>query len=323
MEVLSSFVLALHLACMNVFAAGPLVCAWLDRNRSRHNPETRTTIQRLAWSSLLLMALGALLGTLVGWLRWHQDYQNTLSQFSYRITWGIVEFAFSAVLTLVYAVWLWKRPIVNTAEWIARTLVALISATNLLYHFPPLFSLIGAASSGQLAIEGKVDSATFVRLIARGEVMALTAHFALASFALSGIALAWLDRRAESSETSHLPLVATGARFALIATVAQIPVGLWLVLSLPAREQRRIMGGDGPAALVFVLAMVGTFLLLHQLAGLAFGAATRKKVWQVTASVLAVVGLMTFVLERGRLSRSGSEGASQLSNRTLEFTSDG
>jgi hypothetical protein len=321
--VVSTVVLALHLLCMNVATAGPVLAVWLDRKSAQADRPAQSAVQFLAWASCAAMLAGGALGVLLGWIHWNDGYRSLLAQFSARITWGIVEFLFSAALLAVYAAWVAARPAAGAAVWIARTLVVLLATTNLLYHFPPLFAMLASASAGQTPIHGAVNSAAFRRLLFEGDVVALTVHFTIASFAVAGMALAARDAdrvepaaddrpggpRAERASYLDEPRIPRwGARVALAATLAQIPAGLWLLVQLPASGQRRLMGGDALSAALFTFALLVTFWLMHLLAAISFGDTSRTSVRRAALAMIAVVVLMSATLQRARLRTLATEG---------------
>lgn len=282
---------------MNVGSAGPLVCMGLDALSGRKGIGIDRGGQWLAWKSVQLACLGAVFGLLMGWLRWDPEYAAVLRRFASRITWGIAEFVFSVALLAAYAAWLTARPQANFAGRCGRSFLALLAATNLLYHFPPLFTLIanGVAGRNQPAI---VDSPAFRKLIATSEVLSLTAHFALASVAVAGVMLLVFGWRQSVVHPDDSRTVTCGGRIALTATLAQIPVGFWLLLSVPSHAQRQLLGGDPIVSAFFVASMVAVFSLLHHLAAVSFGDTSRPALRRAVITLLLVVIGMTAVLQR-------------------------
>ena len=296
-SVLVALLLSAHLLCMNVASAGPLVCIWLDYLAAWH-PIAASAGKWLGWKSFQLAILGALLGLAIGWLRWDSEFSSVLQRFSSRVTWGIAEFLFSVALLACYAACLSAWPQTMAAKRFGRSLLSILSATNLLYHFPTLFTLIAKAHAGRIGMTGKIDSAAFRRLIAESDVLAMTAHFGLASIAVSGVALiafVWMQR---SEEIQNESVAVWGARIALASTVLQIPVGTWLLLVVPRIPQQRLMGGDLVGSALFILSMAGVLALLHWLAAVAFGNITRQSMARAIHGTLLVVVLMTGVLQR-------------------------
>ena len=71
-------VLALHLLCVNLACAGPIVCLWFER-RERLGCKTAGKAGRyLAMTSVWALLLGMVLGIVVGWLTWSTTYHQVL-----------------------------------------------------------------------------------------------------------------------------------------------------------------------------------------------------------------------------------------------------
>src|SRR5262245_31453896 len=70
-----SLLLAAHLLCVNVAAGGPLVAAWLDW-RGRGDEAAGRAAKWLAGWSVIGLEAGAVLGLLIGWLKWDADYRS-------------------------------------------------------------------------------------------------------------------------------------------------------------------------------------------------------------------------------------------------------
>jgi len=93
-------------------------------------------------------------------------------------------------------------------------------------------------------------------------------------------------------------IAAWGARLALVSTLCQIPIGLWLVVKLAPDAQQRVMGSDLIATGLFGLSILLSLSLLHHLAAMALGV-PRKKSMVVSISMMVVlITSMTGVLQR-------------------------
>jgi hypothetical protein len=138
----------------------------------------------------------------------------------------------------------------------------------------------------------------------------LTVHFAIASFAVTGVVLAVLGRASNERPTSGRVAI-LGGRLALISTLCQIPAGVWLMTQIPGSDQRRLLGEDVITASLFVTALLATFWLLHLFAAIAFGDTSAKTVWRAAAMLLAVVLLMTGTLQRGQRHEPHAAAAQQ------------
>ncbi len=302
--LLLTLTLSFHLLCMNAATAGPLVCVWLDWRERRGDPFAGRAGRQLAWWTLGLFFVGMALGGLVAWWEWTPAFwRELLERFYSRIYWGAWELAFSALLLAVYAIW-WRFAPGKTAARAGRSLLAVLAATNLMYHFPPLFVVVAKLGSGELAQVGQ-DDLPFMRLAWQGEALALTVHFWLASLAVAGMMLALIVTRwtvsddAESAAAARLAV--WGGRLALVPTLLQIPVGLWIMMRLPPLRQGQLMGRDLLGSALLAGGVLASLWLMHLLVGLAVGEARRQAVRRSAVLLLIVVLLMTGALRRSRI----------------------
>jgi len=296
LEFFSSFALAFHLMCMNIASAGPLVCVWLDW-RSGGNEVAHRAAKFLAWKSLVLLIVGVLFGLIVAVFLWNDAYHDLMHAFMYKIKWGAWELLFSIVLMSLYAALVSRGAAPRLASKLGRASIAVLSGTNLLYHFPVLFIVISEVAGGYLDAPEKVDAAVFRSLMTESSVLARSVHFWVASFAVTGVSLIgygkWLLRDEEQKETGSR-LAIWGARIALVPTLLQILVGVWVLSVLPPLMQHRLMGSDLWAASAFGLSIIGALWLIHQLSAVAFGD-TRPRTLKLAIHLMyAVVILMTY-----------------------------
>lgn len=305
-ELLLIVVHGCHLLCVNVASAGPLVCIGLDWHSRKGDPLALQAARFLAWASCWTLALGVGFGLLLGWLVWEEQFSRVVPLFWNKILFGIAELVFSAVLGLIAAAWLqWGRVETgaqgrSVARWV-RSILWGLSGTNLLYHFPVLFAVMTNVSAGYSVAEESVTGAAFRTLMLEQGVLARAAHVVLASFAVTGLALSvWAVCRAGRGPiASHeLRVGAWGARLALLVTAFQLPVGLWVIGSLPPIAQRAALGADPIAGLLLATSLLGTFVLLQQLAAAAFAETTRRSLLGSVAMTVLIVILMTGVLQR-------------------------
>ena len=328
LELLIIIVLALHLMCMNVAAAGPLVCMWLDWRGGRGDPLAGRVGLFLCWKSLALFLIGSGLGLLLAFLHWDAAYHEVLHKFPGKIFFGMWELVFSFVLVSVSAV-LWRlAPRSKFARW-GRILLLLLAGTNLLYHFPFLFAIISRVHSGLLDPRGIVDASVFRGLMMEDSVLPQAVHFGFASFAMVGITLIgfalWCERsRGENEPDMAEPvdqdsldheaenevvrvadigedaqrIVAWGARLALGATTCQIPTGMWFVVKLSPHAQQRVLGADLISTGLLGVSIILTLGLLHHLSELALSVPRKKSMVVAMAMLIALITLMTGVLQR-------------------------
>ncbi len=288
-------VLAVHLLAVNIASAGPLVAAWLAGGGE--GPRG-TLAQRLARQSLAALALGVVLGC--GLLAApNAGLRAALARFPATAYWFAgAELAFSAgcMAALLWALGAGGRRRRLVLAWG----LALASTSNLLYHFPPLMAVIGKlAADPRWTTAEQIPRVDLVRLSARPEVLALWVHFTLASLAAAAIIAMWPKRgEAEASESNGVFRRLAGV--ALAASLVQLPVGLWLLLTSGDAE-RNAMLGETVAASASLLAGVAAALgLLQSLAAVTMGdaAPAMRRRSGVLLAIVAV--LMTATLTTSR-----------------------
>jgi hypothetical protein len=304
--VFETLLLAAHLLCVNVAAGGPLVAAWLDGRGVRGDTAAAKATVYLARGSLLGLLIGALLGVLVGWLKWDAAYRALwLGPLSYKLHWAGLEAIFSLVLYIGWWLWLPGKAGGSFRAMLARGTIAVLAATNLLYHFPVLFSVADRlATAGQVS-GARITGAEFRRLMVEAETPAIAVHVVLASVAMAGVlllglALRW-SRRGESA--SAMRIAVWGGRIALLPTLLQLPVGLWTLAMLPADAQSRIMGETTLGTLLFVGSLLASFWLVNDLMKVALHEVTRPLLMRVMAAMLVTVVLMTAMQRETRAMR--------------------
>ena len=304
-ELVITLLLAAHLLCVNVASAGPLVGMWLEWREGRGDGlagQTASYLGRACWWSLLA---GGLLGLAVGLLSWTAEYAALWSgPMHHKATWAIAEYFFSLALAAGYLLW---RSRAATQLRGLRIFVLFLAGSNLLYHFPFLFTVANDLFvQDQLAIAQQVSplSASEFRLqMARPDVLARVVHVVLASFAVTGIVLLGYCLRLQRQGTAQgdaQRVARWGGWLALIPSLIQVPVGLWLIAVLPPAWQARALGDD-----LLALGLLGTsvllaLFLLQELSTLAFGEMERKHAVRAMVSMVLVVFLMTSVLRRIR-----------------------
>jgi hypothetical protein len=294
-EIGMSLLLAAHLLCVNVAAGGPMVAAWLDWRGMRGSELAARGAVFLGRAAVMGLLLGAMLGVLVGWLKWTPEYESLwLGPLSYKLKWTMLEAVFSL---LMLAGWCWFLPgRAGGGKWAAvvRSIVAVLAATNLMYHFPVLFSIAGRLQDAGETTGAILRGGEFRALIGK-ETIGLGVHVALASIAVAGVLLlVWARQLLARGDKEHAELVARwGGRWALVPTLVQLPLGLYLLSIMPAAEQARLMGGSGLGVLLFVAALGAAFWLMNDLAQIAMGEVTRGLLTRAVAAMVVTVGLMT------------------------------
>jgi hypothetical protein len=295
--------LGLHLLAVNVASAGPLAAAWLA---GRGEP-ARVNAQRMARWSLAALLAGGLLGAPLLLAPSH-GLRSALARFPASTYWFAgTELLFSAVCVtlLINVLRSAHRPILTWG-------LALASATNLLYHFPPLMAVIGRlAGDARWASAATIDRRTLLGLAARPEIVALWVHFVLASIAAAAVVAMWPPRSdeavvndgvngSEDKPLSNKRALRGLATIALTASALQAPVGAWLLVATSAQARDAIMGGDAATSACFVGALVAALALLQTLAAIAMGDQTFALRRRATWLLVIVAGLMAGTLSLSR-----------------------
>jgi hypothetical protein len=302
--ILDILLLSVHLLAVNVAAGGPIVAAWLDWRGTRGDEAAARAARWLADWSLAGLLGGAVLGVAVGWLRWDAAYRALwLGPMSYKLHWAGIEAVFSLVLMILWWLWLPRQSGAGRGASIVRGLLALLASTNLLYHFPTMFSVAGRLYDAGQASGGRIGPSEFRALMAQAETPAVAVHFVLASVAVAGVMLLGPALRAlrRGNDDEAAKLARWGGRWALAPSLLQLPVGLWALATLPAAAQARIMGSDTTGTLLLIAALVAAVWLMRELAGVAMGEVARPVLIRTMAAMLITIVLMTAMQQASRL----------------------
>lgn len=307
MIYLRIFTLSIHLILMNIASVGPLLAIWLDAKSTREQSEPIAFVGRtIGWWSILALILGIVVGLIQGLLIWLQGneayFQALHGVWDSKIIYGYWEIVFSLVCMVAYIAW-WRfgKRVHRWQRFLSR-FFAILAATNLMYHFPTLFTILGLIARGEVEVESPVDSGEFRSLLIHGEVIWFTLHFWFASFAVSGLITGILCLK-KLPEDQRESTAGTAFTIALIPTLLQIPVGFVLTTTLNSAQQSRLMGGDTLCTAMFALSIGLAFWLMHHLAGLAFFDRSRRKANMAMMTLLGTIVLMTatMLLSRGEL----------------------
>lgn len=297
MEILVAVILAAHLLCVDIASAGPLVCIWLDW-RGRRDAAAREAGRWLTKASLAGLVVGGLLGLAAGAIYWTPEYRSILHRLQSKIYWAGWELSFSLVLNVIYAAWLTRTAAPSAAAWSVRSLLALVSASNLLYHFPLLMSVIAKLATQRDFDGPPIDAAAFRGQMVAADILANSCHFWLASLAVTGVAIVWYALRLRHDDVDAARRVAHwGAFIALVPTLLQLPVGIWLLTTQSPAAQQRLLG-DVIGVSLLGASVVASLSLMHQLAAIAFGDVERRTWWKAVWLTALVVLLMTAAQRR-------------------------
>ncbi|MGH7134578.1 MAG: hypothetical protein ACREHD_02495, partial [Pirellulales bacterium] len=194
---------------------------------------------------------------------------------------------------------------VSRFYFVVRWLVTAFGCSNLIYHFPPLFVMLGVLSARPKTWGGDLR---FTTLLSDPEVQARSAHHLLAALAVTGMAIACYGvRRGDEAEKA----IAWGARLAAAALLCQLFSGLWLVMTMPVGSRQLLFGDDAVAGVLFAGSLLGTFLVLPRVAAAALGHVERRATMLTILLVLAIVTLMTATRHRTRNLLIGSSETRQ------------
>ncbi len=294
LELLIVVVLAVHLLAMNLASAGPLMCIWLRGITGEPGSLRGRLGLRLAWWSLAAMIVGIVTGLGLILAPPSVGLHEAMGRFPVRAYWFAgAELAFSLGCLVVYVL-SWNR--MRRWRWF-HAFWAVLSATNLLYHFPPLMIVLAKlAANAAWSEAAMIDRSTFLPLMVRGEVLSLSTHFGLASLAVAAVAVLGLLARQKDGESNqnalrHVARIA--ALIALLASVPQLPVGFWVLSTMPSASRDALMGGNILSSLLFAGGVMATMLLLHRLVDVAMGGVNPRNLQCVGWLLLVVVLLMT------------------------------
>lgn len=324
-----------HLLAVDFAMAAPVVCLWLQW-RGRRQPVARQLDRSLLKLSLAALGAAVPLGiaaALLVWVRSPLPYGEAFNMLPRRrYEFGVVELVFSAA-----ALWLAIR-LAGRAEdrqeagrlpdrqrwFVTRWMATLLASLNLIYHFPPLFVMLGVLSTRP---EAWGEPARFTTLLADPEVLARLAHHLLAALVVTGTAIAWLaaagrigqpQRDANAGEAGRsdagqsaagqggvnaadaVPIAVWGGRLATAALLLQILSGIMLLAVLPSTSQHAILGHDALSAGLFMAALVAVFFVLPRLAATALGHVNWRHVTGSLWLVIVVMLLMTAAQQRTR-----------------------
>ena len=285
-----------HLMCMNIAAAGPWLCILCEWQEARGNQAAGKAGRHLAMLACTLLVMGVVPGLALGWMLWDRGLSGALARVPSRFTFALWELLFSALLMGGHVVWWRRNPAPTRRLRRLRCLLPFLAGGNSLYHFPLLLVILAQASRGQLQYIGILDP-HFRELLLQGAIASRIGHFVLAAIAASGLAYAWCGLRCQPTPGAS-QLVTIGGRVALIATLLQVPVGLWVLFVLPHNSWDRLTGGDLAGSLFLWISLLASVWLLHTLTTLALHDTSPKTLHTAIWAMAIVIILMTGTLRR-------------------------
>ena len=290
----------LHMLSVQIAASAPLLAMLLPRTPDSSNSLLRQTLTH----ALGLLVAGVIAGVFLGVWLWKfegRNYGPAFEIYGIRIAWAVAEVLFSAT---VIAILLWLLPSRPNEPW-ARGLgwlLALATCSNLLYHFPPLMTLIAerAESAAASRPTDLISSAAYRAQIFTLPVVAKTVHFTGASFAagaayLLGAVASRLSPTASIGvgDDAAKSVAQRAAMFAVAALLSQMFSGFWLLLQLPRAETSRLMGGDLWATLLLGTGVLLGMTALQAASALALdGATNASRCRQAASWIMATLFVM-------------------------------
>lgn len=292
--------LTVHLLAVNVASGAPFVCIWLSLRARRGDFAADLVGRRLARWSLDALSFGVLLGVALGAILWWLDqgaFVQALGRIEpRRLAFGGIELLFYFVLMAWYLA-RWGRP---TRWFWLHPLVALMAGTNLIYHFPILFTVVAMIAERAGAAD---TSQPFVAWLRDPELLARVAHFCLASLAVTGAAMMMVVARSSelrTDETAANRAATWGAHCILWPSLVQLPLGLYVLLQIPERARDALLGDDLIGAAIFAIALLAVLMLLQQLATALLGHVRAVDAPKYVALLGLIVLLMVGARERSR-----------------------
>lgn len=302
-DLLLVLVLSIHLLAANVAAAAPLVCLALDMRGSRRGDALAADVGRwLLRMSLAGLALALALGGGALAIVWVSDWERFTQAAAWvpvsRYWWAVPELALYFVCVTAYLK-LWRPGVTASGRvlWLRRAL-GLVASTNLAYHFPLLFIAIGVYSAREIS-----EPVNFRVALVDPEIASQFIHHLLASVAVVGVVMmgyALRMERAGRSGDDVRRVAIWGGRVALVPTLLQWLAGLYVLFQLPERSRAGLLGGDVLGSCLFGAALVGVIVLMHRLAGVAFGETERRNLIGSMALMAIVVVTMVGARHRAR-----------------------
>ncbi len=307
MIIAKSILLAVHLVMVNLAAIGPLFCIALIWRDATGPQQTALWLARRSCLGLFVgMLLGGSIMAIYSFggpaLEGPRFYKALLMIPHDRLWWGVAELFFY-FLCMLSAVFFW--PALLRRRWLL-TLLFFLAATNLIYHFTPMFVVVGqlqASSDFAPLTKSQLRSLTF-----SAPILARVLHHLLAGFAVVATLLLLRTtsqaQRAETIKSREMFefLARRSGVWVFVVTVLEIPSGIWFLTQLPVAVQSQFVGGAGLVTAWFSSALLVVMLLLYKSFSVATGETTLRDARQVAALLLAVIlmmtGLLAFLLPR-------------------------
>jgi hypothetical protein len=340
-QLVLSLLMTLHLLAVGVAGWLPVACLLLERRSAAGDEFAGNLSRRLALHAQALLFAGILIGVIIIGLGVWQRGAAYLGLFATvparRLWFGLAELVFFFVCMAAYrASWDWFA---GRRFW--HRALALLAASNLLYHFPPLFTVMTTlATQPQL----RNRAFRFLDLLLEREILTRTLHHWLAGMAAASVYVAWTASRARAAAPAtydcpgpcardrnrRTDVAILASRWALLAAGLQFPVGAYLVVVMPGLQRGALLGGDPMAAVLFVAALLAALGLMHHLAAFSIAGGTladaRRCAWLTTLTVLMMVvarqRTRADAVPPGAAIRSAANACSLIGRRISRFLND-
>lgn len=194
----------LHLSLVSLAVGLPVYCIALDLIR-HVDASWRRRHWKLAILAIVGLVGGGLSGLLYGVWLWSPRLSGALTAIGSRLTFGIVEFCFTLVIYIAYALSFSGRAAPSQAWRLFRAAMLFIAFTNLAYHFPTLLGVVRHLRD--LNGSGILSSSQFRQFAFSTPILLGSLHFLSSAFVLSGF-VTTAALRAEPSSHHFLRVLA-------------------------------------------------------------------------------------------------------------------
>lgn len=296
-DVLASIVLALHLWCIGLASSVPFFSLLVEWRESRGRVALGEFGRRIALTGIIALVAGMLVGLFYGWLLYDPAFGSALGRLKSRVIFGIIELVFSLCLFVLHFWWWNKRPQARMLERAARMFLLFLAATNLAYHSPTFFAVLSQLRAESHLSDQPLSSAEFRQMIVGSAILSQVVHFLLAALMIGAASILWLSR-----STKLAPAPATQQSISRVATLtigfasaAQLVIGTWVSINLPASSQDQFTNPTHPIAYTFLISLTASVALIpHAFWNLA-SASTENRSRALTVHVAVVILLMSLL----------------------------
>lgn len=296
-DVITGIILAIHLWCMAIATFASFYGIPAEWWEARGDASSGRVGRHLLSIGIAGLLVGTLVGVVYGLFLFDDGFSNALNRLSSRVMFGIAEWCISLGLFVGIRVWWGKRHECGKIERGFRIFLLFFAATNLAYHFPVLFEVLGNLRRESSASEIAVSSAEFRTWLAKPIVVSQVVHFLVASVVVGGAHLVimtsfWNRQLTADSLRRHQRL---GAHLIWGATVFQLFVGTWVTINLASANQMAITNLLNPKGILFALSILVSMALIPHAFSLAMRPAAKPSQMGLPIHVGIVLLLMSLL----------------------------